>query len=362
MIDIIRNNGFGVISKAYHRKLENYVSLKSFNLHLHSSEAFDQVKLEDALLSKIQQINVNNSSFFPHYYGVYQGNVNETLLLQYESGLATLDDILRAGKVYDCDELLYVLKRLVTGLAILQDNGIANRDIKTSNIILIEDSENQGNYIYKLSDFGSGCQLDKDCQFLDISYLPLISQDFSAPELSTLTDIEAKHYNPFVADVYSLGIVILKMIDYFLGKKDVDGGSLFSDTKTFEGYQRILVLLEKMLQEDPKKRVDFKLLNNEINETLQDIEAIPHDISKYYNIWIDQKEKNKAKTVKGLQNLYKEHKELYISYSRKEAKTEKSLYHLEKAWVYFQELKKKTVELINPSHNEIKTPKSPKKK
>jgi len=51
----------------------------------------------------------------------------DALVLEMESGCCTLANILEAGKVYTCGELL---PKLVEGFSILEENGIANRDVK----------------------------------------------------------------------------------------------------------------------------------------------------------------------------------------------------------------------------------------
>ena len=69
------------------------------------------------------------------------------LVMKMENGISTLDDILKAGKKFSCAELLYVLPKIVKAYAILEENGVACRDVKPANIIIVEDPKNQDQLI-----------------------------------------------------------------------------------------------------------------------------------------------------------------------------------------------------------------------
>ena len=117
----------------------------------------NQIKLEDYLLNKVEEISKREQSYsFLKYYGVFE-DLNKvtnqskkkcsSIVLQMESGIATLDDILRVGKVYSGEELLYVAKQLINGFKILQENKIAQRDVKAENIILVEDETDENQFL-----------------------------------------------------------------------------------------------------------------------------------------------------------------------------------------------------------------------
>ena len=57
--------------------------------------------------------------------------------------------------------------------------------------------------------------------------------------------------------MYSLGIVTLKIIDRSWGKKEIKNG-LLSNKNKFFGFEPIFDLLNRMLEEDPNKRWNFK--------------------------------------------------------------------------------------------------------
>ena len=61
--------------------------------------------------------------------------------------------------------IAYAFKKMFEGIAKLEENGIANRDVKPQNIILVEDPNIEGRFFFKISEFGIGCQLAKICVF-----------------------------------------------------------------------------------------------------------------------------------------------------------------------------------------------------
>ena len=168
------------------------------------------------------------------------------MILKMESGSATLDNILEAGKVFTCAELVYVQRKIVEGFAILQENGIANRDVKPQNIVLVEDPLNEARFFYKITDFGIGCQLEKNVFSIPSSSIMGITKTYAAPEVLRVLEENFNtedEYNPFFADVYSLGLLTLKMINRKWGKKQLKIGWLSMKEK-LEGYEPILELIK----------------------------------------------------------------------------------------------------------------------
>ena len=141
-----------------------------------------------------------------------------------ENGRVTLEDILKAGKMYPCEELLYVLREIVEAFVILEENGIAHRDVKTSNIILVENEEITFNY--KISDFGIGCKLKKGVQIVEANTISGVTREYAAPEILKFIEMDEipsdSLYNPFLADVFSLGIIALKLINHSFGRTESD--------------------------------------------------------------------------------------------------------------------------------------------
>ena len=157
--------------KAYDKIRKEFIAVKQLKKvfkenKVESNECLEGIMLEDALLQAVEKVRVSNSEYNQHflkYDGVFRdGDDQSALILKMESGCATLDNIMEAGKQISCAELLYAHRKMVEGFAVLQENGIGNRDVKAQNIILVEYPSIEGRFYYKISDFGIGCQLPKN--------------------------------------------------------------------------------------------------------------------------------------------------------------------------------------------------------
>ena len=215
--------------------------------------------------------------------------------------------------------MLYVLRKIVEGFIILEENGITHRDVKPENIILAEDPMKKGSFLYKIADFGLSCQVPRYDSLIPVITLKGFTKAYVAPEvlnvapevLNIVRDgcLITDKYNPFLADVYSLGLVALNMIDNNLRKKmDLKVG-LLSQKEKFKEYEPILKLLKGMLKKDPEKRWNFKKILKyfEDNENCHNFYKIPND-ERFCQKWY---EKMKKKTPEGIEKLYQEHKKMF---------------------------------------------------
>ena len=218
-----------------------------------------------------------------------------------ENGVATLDDILYVGKKYDCEELIFILRSLIKGFSILQRNGIAHRDIKPLNIILVEEESSNGiHFLYKISDFGISCRLPIGSTTISINTVNGFSDRYVAPEVLELYEKSEKdenfdqEYNPFKGDVYSLGILILNMINYKYDKKFLQANKDF--ISTLVGYEKLIPILKRMLTENADIRLDLisldEIFEKEFKKT--DISMNPiKDELKYYEKSVEKRKNQK---------------------------------------------------------------------
>ena len=354
--------GFGLIQKAYDKSVNEYVVIKKFkNVLKDNEESIVDIMLEDALLESIERIrtnDLNNNQYFLKYYGVFKDQNDETaVILKMENGCATLDNILESGKVYSCAELIYVQKKILKGLAILEKNGIAHRDIKPQNIVLVEDPSIEGKFFYKISDFGVGCQVLNNNFLIPSDSLQRMTEIYAAPEIVKLFDQSSRQaqYNPFIADVYSLGLISLKMINRTWGKTELKNG-LLSMKEKFKDYDPILDLLKGMLEEDPQKRWDFKKIlrfyrDNEAASQL--VSKAKTDEANYWHKWqVEFKEKIKEKTPENLEILYEEHKTLYIANIERITRPNEAKFHLDRASEILEKIKERNEKNANEKTNE----------
>ena len=166
LLETLGEGGFGIVKKAYDKSQNEFVALKQLSkkiLQKNEEEALNNIILEDILLNEVEKVRASQfkyNQYFLKYYGVFKdANKESPIILKMENGLATLEDLLKAGKTFTCEELLYVIGKISEGFAILEENGITNRDVKAENIILVEDPSDEERFFYKISDFGIGCKL-----------------------------------------------------------------------------------------------------------------------------------------------------------------------------------------------------------
>lgn len=95
-------------------------------------EKWEEIMMEDDMLQAIERIRSSrkeNEQFFLKYDGVFRkaGNDDKSLILRMENGLASMEDVLRAGKRYSCAELIYVHRKITEGFALLQKWNLQSR-------------------------------------------------------------------------------------------------------------------------------------------------------------------------------------------------------------------------------------------
>ena len=332
--------GSATVTQAYHIRKEKFIAIKQFN-----TESQEKIKFEHFLLSEIETLRQTQySPYFLEYYGVFKdpnSTADQVLLLEMESGLSTLDHILSGGKQYSCSEILFVLKNLVDGFAILQQNGIAHRDLKESNIVLVKNEK--GSFDYKISDFGIGIKISKESALLPMNSITGLTIDYAAPEILQYEKAQScyfdKNYNPYLADVYSLGLIIAKMINRKFRRKKLKSGMhgfLEKIRKKFTEYELLIKLLEMMLDEDPENRSDFiqlKAVLDKLSATSK-----PENEDNYFEKWVEMKERTISETNEGLKTLFLENIKLHKIYSSKVTYADKVEYYLNKSWKYFEQI------------------------
>ena len=238
----------------------------SNNLHLE----IEPVLQEKEMLEKLSQ--TNNPAFL-NFKGIYESNENSAekyIILSMESGLASLYEVLNMRTNYSENEILYIINGLIEGFCEAQMIGISHRDIKPDNIILCKNEQNE--YIYKISDFGSGFYLKKDeisldHELIEAQTIKTLSRLYAAPELKDSiigdSEFELTHnflYNPYKADVFSLGVVVLRMMGFHVNKVKKILLSLRQKPVKIKGFKKISYLLSHMLVIEPEHRFSFHLL------------------------------------------------------------------------------------------------------
>lgn len=296
---MLGKGGFGQVFKAYHIKKATYFALKYVKFN--DPEELFAIFIEDFILEQVQMIK---STDFLQYYGIYKDSKSPNgYILMMESGLMTISELLKMDVSFKEAEVLYILNCLVSQLLLLQTHGIANRDVKPQNVIIVEDQENKGNFFYKISDFGIGCILDDPSKTsIPCSALDSCTKKYAAPEINEIIENQANSnhetYDPFKADVYSLGLVTLNLL-----------GIQLKDLFHKEFYLK--ELLRKMLTIDPNKRISLLEIKTYLEKN-QKLEKKAPDISHYIRNWPEFKlsQKSAKEKVETYFQYFKAYKEI----------------------------------------------------
>ncbi|XP_045568606.1 maternal embryonic leucine zipper kinase [Salmo salar] len=193
-------------------------------------------------------------------YHVIETNTKIYMILEYCPGGELFDYIIAKDRLSE-EETRVFFRQIVSALAYVHSQGYAHRDLKPENLLLDEDHN------LKLIDFGL-CAKPKPHHSLSfiggLGYELMTccgSPAYAAPEL-----IQGKSYIGSEADVWSMGVLLFALLCGYLP---------FDDDNCMVLYRKItrgtynnphwlspgsILLLNQMMQVDPKHRVTIKQL------------------------------------------------------------------------------------------------------
>ena len=174
-------------------------------------------------------------------------------------------------KPYKEEEIINILKQVVSALAFLQKKNIAHRDIKPQNILLFH-----GN-VFKVADLGEARNVNN----ANNKQMTLRGSElYMSPSLYARHKFNRKDasHNAFKSDVFSLGFSILYAMQLnlriienirelnnmkiIINSINKDMGSSLAKKKYSE---KLMKLIFKMIEVDENKRYDFIELEKELN-------------------------------------------------------------------------------------------------
>jgi serine/threonine protein kinase len=170
---------FGNVLLIYSEKYRQYFALKQ-SKNSSTTKFFNEFQL----LSQLIHPNIIS------LYSMIEINSVDCIVLEYCSG-GTLNDLIKSyGPIKPLKLYLYC-SQILSAVQYLHENNIAHQDIKPSNILL--DSHNR----IKLADFGFSQHINSNENTIFCG-----SKLFMAPEIWKFIE----GYDPFLADIYSLGV------------------------------------------------------------------------------------------------------------------------------------------------------------
>lgn len=159
------------------------------------------------------------------------------------------------------------------GLALryIHSKGIAHRDLKLDNVLLILDPKT-GQKIAKLTDFGLSKIVFKKKQGLIKSSSYAGTRQYMAPEIIRLDVIDTDNvyqedieFDPFVADIWALGVCLYQMLTNQMPFNYTNNQTMLENQehrrynipKKIKDDKHLLDLIRQLLQPDPIKRISL---------------------------------------------------------------------------------------------------------
>ena len=295
------------VFKVKHIKTGKIYVLKE--VEAHSLDKLNEYKEEAVQLSKVQN-HPNVLQFYGYYFyetphntyklGIISESINRELNLEiiYRKRAKT-------RQYFSEKELLTMIYSLVDAFAYLESVGICHRDIKPTNLFLLE------NFQIKVIDFGESKEfVDDDDEEDEHSAMATIrgTPQYLSPilwEAHVISQVKHVEHNMFKSDVFSAGLVIFQIASL----KDVNGFNQKTDQCNgerliYEGLKmlskkysnKVIEILSLMLKFDENERPNFVELVKYLAKSNDYIPKPDMTLIQYLE------QKNMNKSYKYLQN------------------------------------------------------------
>ncbi|GMS84071.1 hypothetical protein PENTCL1PPCAC_6246, partial [Pristionchus entomophagus] len=125
------------------------------------------------------------------------------LFMEYGPGGDMLAHVQKNGPVHEATASLW-MRQIISGISYMHKLGLVHRDLKLENIIIFSPTT------VKIADFGFARRMGND---LSVTYCG--SKSYSAPEI-----LSGQPYNPYKADVWSMGVIAYVIVTDRMPFKD----------------------------------------------------------------------------------------------------------------------------------------------
>ncbi|XP_021107648.1 maternal embryonic leucine zipper kinase [Heterocephalus glaber] len=247
LYETIGTGGFAKVKLACHILTGEMVAIKIMDKSALGSD-LPRIKTEIDALKNLRHQHICQ------LYHVLETANKIFIVLEYCPGGELFDYIISQDRLSE-EETRVVFRQIVASVAYVHSQGYAHRDIKPENFLFDEYHK------VKLIDFGL-CAKPKGNKDYHLQTC-CGSLAYAAPEL-----IQGKSYLGSEADVWSMGILLYVLMCGFLPFDDDNVMALYK--KIMRGKYDVpkwlspssILLLQQMLQVDPKKRISMKNLLN----------------------------------------------------------------------------------------------------
>nr|XP_020139971.1 inhibitor of nuclear factor kappa-B kinase subunit epsilon isoform X3 [Microcebus murinus] len=199
--DLLGQGATASVYKARNKKSGELVAVKVFNVASYLRPREVQVR-EFEVLRKLSHQNIVKL-FAVEETGCGRQKV---LVMEYCASGSLLSVLESPENAFGLpeDEFLVVLRCVVAGMNHLRENGVVHRDIKPGNIMRLVGEEGQS--IYKLTDFGAARELDDDEKFLSVYG----TEEYLHPDMYERAVLRKPQQKAFgvTVDLWSIGVTL----------------------------------------------------------------------------------------------------------------------------------------------------------
>lgn len=197
--DILGQGATASVYKARRKQTGDHYAVKVFN-HVSYLRPYEVQMREFDMLRKLNHKNIVKLLAVEEVGSTKQ----KVLVMEYCAG-ASLHNVLEESENafgLSESEFLIVLQSVVAGMNQLRENGVVHRDIKPGNIMRVVGEDGQS--VYKLTDFGAARELEDDEQFMSLYG----TEEYLHPDMyerAVLRKPQNKKYGVTV-DLWSIGV------------------------------------------------------------------------------------------------------------------------------------------------------------
>lgn len=190
----IGQGGMGAVFKAYHPTLKRVIIIKQLTIRKNAM-AIERFKREAAIMLDFRDERI------VQVYDHFKEGASYYIAMEYVEGVG-LDRLIEEKRYLSNEAAVLIITEICRGLKYAHDRGVVHRDIKPENILISRTGQ------VKLTDFGiAKSDSDQGSAGLTKAGTTLGSPAYMSPEQIFNTKGVDKR-----ADIYSLGVMLYKMI------------------------------------------------------------------------------------------------------------------------------------------------------
>ena len=235
---------FSTVKLATHSLTGEQVAIKILEkTRITKVEDKERINREISIMKRLYHFNIIK------LYQVVENKLTIYLIQEHIQGKEFMEYLTKKGKLKEVEACKFY-HQIISGLEYIHQCGIAHRDFKPENILLTND-----NTILKIIDFGLSNSYKKN-QLLKTA---CGSPCYAPPEM-----ILEQNYNGAESDIWSSGIILYLMVcgklPFYHEENQIMYQQIISGVFELPNYlsENAKDLLKKILEIDPKKRINFE--------------------------------------------------------------------------------------------------------